>query len=106
MKKATFTFGDSLGDEDRVASTPIAKPHFTSFKMKYRDPLDILNTCMQSKYTEVQYHNQLVFDDIESVHMTPSIEDWRSSDGRFGDINKMIEIGRQTNVPIIIFNKK
>ncbi len=105
LKKGTVTFDDSLGRSGSMAATPVAKPHFTSFDVGYSDPLNIKNTCERSDYTEVQYHGQLAFKDIESVHMSPNISDY-SKASTFTDINKMIEIGRKTHVPIVIFDKK
>jgi hypothetical protein len=107
LKKATVTFEDSLGSLDSMASTPAVMPHFTSLNISTsNDPLDTKNTCERSSYTEIQYHNQLSFDDIESVHMSAGFEGSRSGDILFKNINKMIEIGRKTNAPIVIFGKK
>ena len=106
LKKATVTFEDSLGRTGYLASTPAAKPHFTSLSLDYRDPLDIKNTCERSSYTEIQYHNKLTFNDIESVHMSINSSYSGESKSHINNINKTIEIGRKTNVPIIIFGSK
>ena len=107
LKKATVTFEDSLGRTSYLASTPAAKPHFTSLSLDYRDPLEVKNTCERSSYTEIQYHNKLTFNDIESVHMSIHSSSFSSeSKSHIDNINKMIDIGRKTNVPIIIFGSK
>lgn len=106
LKKATVTFGDSLGRTDTFAATPGNKPHFTSFDVSYQDPLkDVKNTCKLDYYTEVQYHNQLGFKDIESVHMSTLGHEY-DTETLYKNINKMIEIGRKTNVKIVIFGDK
>jgi len=102
LKKATLTFGDSLGGITEFASTPAAKPHFTSFGT--RDGLKMKNTCELPFYTEIQYHNKLTFKNIESIHMSPNAYSVKSK--AFDEINWMIEIGRKTDVPIILFNNK
>ncbi len=74
LKKATILFTDSLGSKFRP--TPAALPHFTSFPV-YRYGMDRLKELSNSRktswgdsYTEVQYHNQLTIDDIESIHIS------------------------------------
>jgi len=106
LKKATVIFNDSLGDYNNIAATPASKPHFTSlrFSIYDSDPLEIKNTCERPSYTELQYHNQLNFHNIESIHMTPNSTTYRGE--VYENINKMIKIGRETDVPIVIFNNK
>lgn len=116
LKKATVCFKDSLGYEGGMAATPVAKPHFTSFYINGGDPLSkdkydgIESTGKRNTYTEIQYHNQLTFNDIESVHMSinePSGYSGPSDISRHVErLNKTIEIGRKTNVPIKLYGKE
>lgn len=72
---ATFTVADSLNKEDDMAATPVSKPHFTSFrvflldKQRIRDIGDYINGKRSSlnNYIEVQYHDQLLLSDVETV---------------------------------------
>lgn len=76
LRKATITFQDSLGRGRKWPPTPAVKPHFTSF------PLDnprgyILELLKKPSvlnwgktFTEVQYHNQLTVEDIESIYVS------------------------------------
>ena len=80
LKKTTITFHDSLGQENNWPPTPAAKPHFTSFPLSYSASFSggkIINELESTsrmnwgaKYTEVQYHNNLTVDDIESIHIS------------------------------------
>lgn len=111
LKKATVTFTDSLGAASGIAASPAARPHFTSLKMSnWEDPFKDESTSKRSTYTEIQYHNKLTFDDIESVHMSVHDQGWSSekstSASHLQNINKMIEIGRKTDVPIRIFGEQ
>ena len=76
LKKATVTFHDSLSPGSNWPPTPAAKPHFTSFRLSYdggrvlgklKDP-SLVN--WGESYTEVQYHDQLTMDDVESIHIS------------------------------------
>lgn len=75
MRKSTITFHDSLGADD-WPPTPAARPHFTSFRLSYHSGR-ILNelrapslTNWNESYTEVQYHDGLTMDDVESIHVS------------------------------------
>ncbi|KKR10117.1 MAG: hypothetical protein UT37_C0005G0011 [Parcubacteria group bacterium GW2011_GWA2_39_18] len=76
LKKATLTFHDSLSPSNGWPPTPAAKPHFTSFRLSYFGG-KILNELKSSSvtnwnenYTEVQYHDGLTMDDVESIHVS------------------------------------
>lgn len=75
LKKATITFLDSLQGSE-WPPTPATKPHFTSFPLGYHggrilDELKGPSVVNWGKgYTEVQYHNQLTMDDVESIHIS------------------------------------
>ena len=76
LKKATLTFHDSLSSSNDWPPTPAAKPHFTSFRFSYSGGR-ILNelrgpsvTNWNESYTEVQYHDGLTMDDVESIHVS------------------------------------
>jgi hypothetical protein len=105
LKKATVTFADSLGISNTISASPVSKPHFTSLQISNygEDPLDKYSSTgkRDSAYTEIQYHNQLKFEDIESVHISPNTKGYEDYDL----VNRVIELSRKTNVPIKIFGK-
>lgn len=75
LRKSTITFHDSLGADD-WPPTPATKPHFTSFRLSYSGGR-VLNELKGSSvvnwnesYTEVQYHDGLTMDDVESIHVS------------------------------------
>lgn len=76
LEKATITFHDSLSSGSEWPPTPAAKPHFTNLQL-YSSGGRILEelkgpsvTNWGQSYTEVQYHNQLTMDDVESIHIS------------------------------------
>ena len=76
VKKATITFHDSLDPTNDWPPTPAAKPHFTSFRLRYSGG-EILNKLKGpsvvnwgESYTEVQFHGGLTMDDVESIHIS------------------------------------
>ena len=82
LRKATTTFQDSLDTENESPPSPAVKPHFTSFKLgqevKVRDFLkkatgpSVVTWAPEygGQYTEVQFHDQLTMDDVESIHLS------------------------------------
>jgi 8-oxo-dGTP pyrophosphatase MutT (NUDIX family) len=111
-KQTTFTFGDSLGSDDSRAATPLLAPHFTSFKT-YSDPLDLDEDISKysGDYVEVQFHNQLTVNEIESVELSPlNVSSSSSREGltkkQLEYINKVIEVTRKTHLKIEIYGDK
>lgn len=76
LNKSTVTFQDSLAHSN-ILPSPAAKPHFTSFALLYWETDEFKSINMPSvtnwgaEYTEVQYHEQLTMDDVESIHICP-----------------------------------
>ena len=81
LKKATITFHDSLQPGSGWPPTPAARPHFTSFNPEFllnhyysvKTLEDITRSSIVNwghSYTEVQYHDQLTMDDVESIHIS------------------------------------
>lgn len=113
-KQATFTFGDSLGSDSDRSATPLLAPHFTSFGAGgYGDPLDLDEDISKysGDYVEVQYHNQLTINEIESVKLSPmNVSHSSSKDGlssrQLEYINKVIEVARKTHLKIEIYGDK
>jgi 8-oxo-dGTP pyrophosphatase MutT (NUDIX family) len=111
-KQATFTFGDSLGSDGSRAATPLLAPHFTSFKA-HSDPLDLSEDISKysGDYVEVQFHNQLTVNEIESVELSPlNVSSSSSGEGltkkQLEYINKVIEVTRKTHLKIEIYGDK
>lgn len=74
-KDATFTLGDSLGDQDDYVSPPVGAPHFTALKPNYYEEMadfyhGKVDGGVYGGYVESQYHNQLKLEDIEKVHIS------------------------------------
>lgn len=77
LKDATVTFDDSLGEDYSMAATPAAAPHFTSIppnNTNYNELKKMYESHAgkdrgSRTYVEVQYHNQLTVDDVESAHI-------------------------------------
>lgn len=90
-KRSTVTFGDSL--EDTIKGSPLNNPDIMSMNLT-KDKLDILAKDsltekdymkIRSTYTEVQIHDGVSVDDIESIE----IEDYE--DDRTSEIENMVK---------------
>jgi 8-oxo-dGTP pyrophosphatase MutT (NUDIX family) len=107
IKKATVCFRDSLSASSRIACTPAALPHFTSFDLSNEDPLDRTDLNSSSdNYVECQYHNQFTVDDIESIHISPYSKSYFDKEPNYELINKVYAIVRKSHIPVNIFGKK
>ena len=78
IERTTITFQDSLNHPNWMPS-PASKPHFTSLMVTSGQTINIHNISSTSKcdwnsyanhYTEVQYHDGLTMEDVESIHIS------------------------------------
>lgn len=105
LKHATVTFSDSLGVEESMTASPVVKPHFTSLPLSHGDPLKkIDSTGKRSTYTEIQYHNQLKAEHIESVHI--SLAAASSSEYGAKQVEQALGIARKTHLDFKFYNNK
>lgn len=109
--RITFCFDDSLSEANTLACTPIDKPHFTSFDINSGDPLKMsedIASFDQGSYLELQYHQKLTVDDIESIHLSPGNFGGFESSTAYEKMTKAIEKIRQrdNNIKIVVYGNK